>query len=201
MTAEDSVLELQCHPISMDRWDDLQRLFGDRGASHGCWCMRWRLPRAQFEVQRGESNKHALRSGIRSGQVRGIIGYLHDQPVGWCSVGPREHLCGLRVSDLLAKVDEKPVWSVACLFVAKRYRNKGLSLELLKAAVDYAGQCGAEIVEGYPIRPRQGDIKVPVAVTWTGLESVFAAAGFIEAARRVEMRPIMRFHVPRAEDH
>ena len=107
---------------------------------------------------------------------------------------------GLGVSDLLAKVDERPVWSIACLFVAKRYRNQGLSLALVKAAVDYAGQRGAQIVEGYPIRPREGHIKVPAAVTWTGLESVFVAAGFVEAARRVEMRPIMRFYISRNED-
>jgi GNAT superfamily N-acetyltransferase len=163
--------------------------------------MRWRLPRAQFENQRGEANKNALRLGIRSGQVFGIIGYLHGQPVSWCSVGPRETFCGLSVSDLLAEVDEHPVWSVACLFISKRYRNKGLCLQLLNAAVDYAAQCGAEIVEGYPIRPKESDIRIPVAATWTGLESVFAAAGFVEAARRVEMRPIMRFHIPRAADH
>ncbi len=197
MMEEHSVPELRFHPVSTERWGDLQRLFGDRGASRGCWCMRWRLPRAQFEAQRGESNRNALRSGIRCGRVCGIMGYLHEQPVAWCSVGPREHLCGLSVSDLLARVDEKPVWSVACLFVAKRYRNRGLCLALLKAAVEYAGQCGAEIVEGYPIRPREGDIRVPAAVTWTGLESVFTAAGFVEAARRVAMRPIMRFYLQR----
>ncbi len=196
MTQEDSVPELRFHPVSLDRWEDLRRVFGDRGASRGCWCMRWRLPKDQFEIQRGEANRNALRSGIRSGRVCGIIGYLQDQPVAWCSVGPREHLCGLRVSDLLAPVDEKPVWSVACLFVAKRYRNRGLSLQLLKAAVEHAGQCGAEIVEGYPIRPREGDVRVPAAVTWTGLESLFTEAGFVEAARRVEMRPIMRFYIP-----
>ncbi len=200
MRKENAVPDLKFHPISMERWDDLQRLFGDRGANRGCWCMRWRLPRGEFEAQRGEANKNLLRSGIRSGQVRGIIGYLDDLPVGWCSVGPRDSLCGLSVSDLLAKVDEQPVWSVACLFVARRYRKKGLSLELLKAAVDYAGQRGAEIVEGYPIKPRDGDAKVPAAATWTGLESIFTAAGFVEAARRVEMRPIMRFHGPRPED-
>ncbi len=163
--------------------------------------MRWRLPRAAFESQRGEANKNALRIGIRSGKVFGILAYRDDRPVGWCSVGPRESFCGLNVSDLLAKVDDQPVWSVACLFIAKRHRRQGLCEALLRAAVDYAAQCGAQIVEGYPIKPRETDLKVPAAVTWAGLESVFAAAGFVEAARRVEMRPIMRFYIPEATDH
>ncbi len=192
----DTAACLDCHPVTVERWDDLCTVFGVRGASHGCWCMRWRVPRAQFESARGESNKSALRAGIRDRRVFGVIAYLNAEPVGWCSVGPRRDLCGLEVSELLASVDGRPVWSVACLYLTKRYRRQGLSAELLRGAVAYAVQCGAKIVEGYPISPRSHGQRLPVAVTWTGLESIYTAAGFVEVARRVDVRPIMRYRVP-----
>ena len=53
-------LEVDCHPLSADRWQDLEMLFGLRGACGGCWCMYWRLPRAQFTAQKGEGTKQAF---------------------------------------------------------------------------------------------------------------------------------------------
>lgn len=33
-------------PATRERWSDLERLFGERGACGGCWCMHRRLPAA-----------------------------------------------------------------------------------------------------------------------------------------------------------
>jgi GNAT superfamily N-acetyltransferase len=93
-------------------------------------------------------------------------------------------------SRILQPVDVQPVWSVSCLFVAKPYRRRGLSVRLLNAAADYARRRGGHIVEGYPVEPRQGDMPDPFV--WTGLASAFRRAGFTEVARRSETRPIMR---------
>ena len=40
-------------PARPDDWDDLARLFGARGACGGCWCMWWRLARADFVRGKG----------------------------------------------------------------------------------------------------------------------------------------------------
>jgi hypothetical protein len=63
---------------------------------------------------------------------------------------------------------------------------------LLEAAVRFAADRGADIVEGYPVEPatRQADPFV-----WTGLASAFRRAGFREVARRSPTRPIMRRRV------
>jgi GNAT superfamily N-acetyltransferase len=82
------------------------------------------------------------------------------------------------------------VWSVTCLFIARPYRRRGLSVELLKAASKYAARRGARILEGYPVEPKKG--RLPDAFAWTGLVSAFRAAGFDEAARHSASRPIMR---------
>ena len=62
---------------------------------------------------------------------------------------------------------------------------------LIRSAVDYARSQGAEIVEAYPIEPKKGIF--PDVYAYTGIASAFRQAGFVEALRRSETRPIMRF--------
>ena len=191
--------EIEFHPISTERWDDLHTLFGEKGAREGCWCMRWRLPKQRFDDQKGENNRLALKAGIESGVVKGIIGYVEGRPVAWCSVGPREGFVGLEISEVLAPIDDQAVWSVGCFFVIKAFRLQGLATQLLQAAVSYASTQGAKIVEGYPLIPIKE--KIPVAFAWTGFESSFKAAGFVEVERRSPIRPIMRVYLSVDEEN
>ena len=183
---------LAYYPLTPERWPDLEALFGPRGACMGCWCMYWRLKRSQFNRQLGEGNRQALRAMVEAGQVPGILAYARAQPVAWCSVGPREAYPTLDRSPLLKRVDEQPVWSVVCFFVAPAFRRRGLLVPLLLAAVEYARARGASIVEGYP------DAEPPR--TWSGsagymgLLSTFQQVGFVEALRRSPRRPIMRWY-------
>ncbi|MEJ2435584.1 MAG: GNAT family N-acetyltransferase, partial [Pseudolabrys sp.] len=126
----------------------------------------------------------------KSGKVPGILAYDGDRAVGWCSVAPREKFDSLARSRVLKPVDEKPVWSIVCLFVEKKYRRQRVSVGLLKAAVEYARSQGARIVEGYPVETNQKSW--PDAFVYMGLPSAFLAAGFKEVLRRSKSRPIMR---------
>jgi GNAT superfamily N-acetyltransferase len=152
--------------------------------------MWWRLPRSQFDRQKGEGNREALRKIVVSGEIPGILAYDDGQPVAWCSVAPRENYPALERSRVLKRIDEKPVWSVVCFFVAKSFRGKRATVPLLKAAVDYARNHGAKIVEGYPV---ESEKPMPAAFVWTGLTSMFLKAGFVEVARGSKVRPIMRY--------
>lgn len=152
--------------------------------------MYWRLERREFNLQKGEQNKQALRSMVEAGQTPGILAYCGGRPAGWCCVGPRDTFPALARSRVLKPVDDRPVWSVVCFFVAKPYRRQGLSVELLKAAASFAAGHGARIVEGYPVDPYSTSMPAPFA--YTGLTSAFLSAGFAEVARRSGARPIMR---------
>ena len=184
---------LEFHSLTPERWGDLEKLFGQHGACGGCWCMWWRLPRSEFMRNRGERNKEAFKNIVDSGKVPGILAYMKDEPVGWCAVAPRETFPKLERSRILKRIDEKPVWSVVCFFVAKPFRRKGISAKLLKAAVNYATEQGAKIVEGYPVEPKKG--RTPDAFAYTGLASAFLNVGFVEVIRRSETRPIMRYMI------
>jgi len=188
---EEEISGLKFHPLTSDRWGDLEKLFGKHGACGGCWCMWWRLPRSEFMRQRGEGNKKALKGVVDSGRTPGILAYLQDQPVGWCAVAPRETFPILERSRILRRVDDQHVWSVVCFFVAKPLRHKGISTRLLKAAVNHVRKQGGRIVEGYPNEPKKR--WKPDPFVYTGLASAFRKVGFIEIIRRSETRPVMRY--------
>ena len=182
---------LECHPVTPERWPDLKTLFGEQGAYAGCWCMWWRLSRAEFGRQSREERKQSLKGIVDSGQIPGILAYADGEPVGWCSVGPRETYPSLERSRTLKRVDDQSVWAIVCFFVAAPFRGKGLMTALLQAAVDYARQNGARIVEGYPVEP--GEASLPPVSSFTGVVSAFRTAGFVEVQRRSAHQPIMRY--------
>ena len=190
--------ELVVKPLTAERWDDFASLFGPRGACGGCWCMWWREAHAEFERLKGEGNRRAMRKIVSSGEVPGLLGYISGEPVAWCSVAPREIFPRLERSRILKRVDDEPVWSVVCFYIAKSYRKLGLSGTMLREAVAYARESGAGIVEGYPVEPKAGTTADVFA--FTGLAGVFRAAGFSEVARRSETRPIMRLNTGAAEE-
>jgi GNAT superfamily N-acetyltransferase len=187
-----TIIDLKFHPLTPERWSDLETLFGKQGACGGCWCMWWRLTRSQFNKQKGEANRKALKKIVDSGEIPGIIAYSGSQPAAWCSVAPRENYSALERSRTLKRVDDQPVWSVVCFFVAKKSRGKGVTLPLLKGAVKYAEEQGARIVEGYPVETKKS---LPASFMWTGVASVFLKAGFVEVLRRSKTQPIMRCFV------
>ncbi len=178
-------------PLTAERWPDLERLFGPRGACAGCWCMWFRTPRAEFERGKGDGNREALRALVESGPPPGILAYAGAEPVGWCAVAPREAYVLLQRSRILRPLDDAPVWSIVCFFVSRRHRRRGVTAQLLRAATRFALERGARIVEGYPVEPK--DRRVADTFVYHGVASAFRAAGFHEVARRSETRPIMRY--------
>jgi GNAT superfamily N-acetyltransferase len=196
-----SLGKVEIFPVTPNRWTDMQALFGKRGACGGCWCMYWRLRRSEYEPLRGEGNRLAMQSLIESGEVPGLLAYLTTSsdspanPIGWCSAGPREAFPVLERSRILKRVDDQPVWSIVCFFIARPYRRQGITVQLLASVVDYAHSQGVKIVEGYPVEPKTS--QVPPVFVYTGLFSAFQKTGFIEVARRSATRPIMRHYANR----
>lgn len=186
-------------PVTPSRWTDLERLFGERGACGGCWCMAWRLPREEWTASKGVGNRRAFRRIVVAGGKPGVLAYAAGEPVGWCAVAPREAYVALDRSRVLRPVDDRPVWSVSCLFVLRAHRRRGIASRLLRAAAEFASERGASIVEGYPVEPWTAD--APGAFLWTGTPAAFRRAGFREVERRSRSRPIMRRTFRRRAGH
>jgi GNAT superfamily N-acetyltransferase len=152
--------------------------------------MHFRLPKPAYERGKGEPNRRALRALVTSGPPPGVLAYRGRTAIGWCAVAPRETYPRLARSRAMRSPDDRPVWSVVCLFVAKEHRRRGVSVALLDGAAELATSRGATLVEGYPVEPRSGSM--PDVFAWTGTAAAFRAAGFVEAARPLPGRPVMR---------
>jgi GNAT superfamily N-acetyltransferase len=183
---------LSFHPLTSNRFADFERLFGPRGACGGCWCMFWKLRGKAFDENTGEPARQMQKSIVDSGIVPGLLAYLDGEPVGWVAVEPRLDYPRLAHSRILKPVDDADVWSVTCFFVAKQARRQGLTVEMLKAAIDHVKDQGGKIIEGYPV-----DVKkdMPPVFIYHGTAAAFKKAGFVEVTRRSETRPIMRFFI------
>jgi GNAT superfamily N-acetyltransferase len=140
-----------------------------------------------------------MKALVDRGVVPGVIGYEDGVPVAWVSLGPREDYAKLRRSPIMKAVDEKPVWSVVCFFVAPEARGRGLAFRMLTAAEDYARSCGARLLEAYPVdRAERGDADA----MFFGAKSMYDRAGFDEVARRKATRPVVRRNLrPDGPDH
>jgi GNAT superfamily N-acetyltransferase len=179
---------LEIAPLTSQRWDDFTALFGGSAVTNGCWCMFWRIPRKQFQNNGSAGNRTAMQALVDAGEIPGVLAYLDGQPVAWCSLGPRESYGALERSRVLTRVDEQPVWSLVCFFVAKGHRHQGLMLPLLRGALEYARAQGARLVEAYPIEHTTFD----VAGSYMGRIATLEQAGFTIVAAPNARRRIMR---------
>ncbi len=183
--------DFEFHPLTSDRWSDLVKLFEHHGNPGYCWCMTWRATSAEYKQLDSAGRKRALHSIVQSHIPIGILAYRDGEPIGWCSIAPRETYARLEKSTTLKRVDDQPVWSVVCFFVRRDMRGQGLALQLLTAAVEYAAEQGAHIVEGYPVEPGQ-------SYQFMGSPTLFKAAGFHEVARTENDRSIVRKMIRKA---
>ena len=178
------------HPITPERLPDLERFSLAHGKFRYCSCMRWRLASADYKRSTKESRVATLDALVQQETPVGVLAYRDGEPVGWVSVAPRETYAALERFKALPRIDDAPMWSVVCFFIDRDQRGQGLTLGLLRAAVDYAITQGAEVVEGYPVEPGAR------LYTYMGSVATFEKAGFHEVARPTAGRPIMRFYAP-----
>jgi GNAT superfamily N-acetyltransferase len=187
-------------PANEASWEDLQAVFGERGAAWRCQCQRFKLARGEsFHRFPVEERARRLREQTACGRpeataTSGLVAYLDGEPVGWCAVQPRPAFTGLVRSSRVPwdgrdedKADDG-VWAVTCVLARAGFRRQGVSRALVGAAVDFARDRGARAVEGYPMTTTE----VLLEELHPGTEATFAAAGFTEVSRPTKRRCVMR---------
>lgn len=174
--------ELRVDVVDASAWNDVVSLFGDRGAAAGCWCMWWRVARHGQEWQRakGRTNRDRLRRGIRGGSVHAVLARAGDEPVGWCSFGPRESFPRIDAMRSLPADAPPGTWTIVCFFVAREWRRRGVSRRLVEAATAAAFERGAERVEAFPVDPERTSAS-GAGDAWTGYVSLFEDLGYERA--------------------
>jgi GNAT superfamily N-acetyltransferase len=180
---------IEVHPVTPERWADLEKLFGPSGAYGGCWCMYFRMRSSDNARAKGSERKASLKALVATGPPPGLIAYLNGEPAGWVSLDARERFTMLRYSRMYKPVDDRPVWTIVCFVVGRGYRRHGMMGRLLQGAIGYARDKGAGILEAYPV---ESPSELKGYAGYMGIRSVFDRAGFKEVARLANGRPVLR---------
>jgi GNAT superfamily N-acetyltransferase len=190
---------LEILPLTPERLPDLAGLFGQGGDPKLCWCSWYRVRNVDFKSATAETNREVLERAVdttgAAGRAPGLIAYRDGEAIGWVSLGPREDFDRLQHSRVLGPIDDRPVWSIVCFVVARSARSQGVARLLLDAAIAYAGEHGATLLEAYPVDTTGG--RVSAAHAFKGTVSMFEGAGFEvverrQANRASTPRPIVR---------
>lgn len=176
---------LAVREVTAATWVDFEKLFAAKGGPGYCWCMAWRTMAGDRAKAGSAARKQAMRDRVAGNVPVGLIGYLQEEPVAWCSVAPSTTYRRLREDAAPAE----DVWSIVCFFIRRDHRGKGLAKSMLDAAVEHARKRGARIVEAYPV-----DESSP-SYRFMGFVPMFVEAGFREVARAGTRRHVMRRQV------
>lgn len=171
---------LQYIPVDKSNWTDLEKLFECKGGPHNCWCMVWRNMNAGGDRANKADKKASFKSYIENQIPVGLLCYADAEAIAWCSIAPRESYRELSGDRSLTHV-----WSLACFFVKRSYREKGITEELIKQAINYAKANGAKYVEAYPVDPESPSYK------FMGVKPVFDKLGFEYKHRAGKRRYVM----------
>lgn len=187
---------LEVKPLTPATWAPLAALFQEGGDPKWCWCAFWRTRGSGADRAHVDQNRALLRRlAARRDLAPGLVAIRDGRAVGWVSLGPREDLIRLEHSKVLARLDNRPLWSIVCFVVSRRERGRGVAAQLLRAAIEYARDHGATLLEAYPIETAGRTI--PSASAYTGTLGMFEREGFRVVARRravpsTRPRPIVR---------
>jgi len=180
---------------SVDRWDDLAELLGERGDPARCWCQYYR-GEGPYQHAAREANRQALhRQIVAAERPHGILAYHHEKPIGWCALAPRADYPRLRTMQAAqATQDTDGLWSVTCFVVRIGHRRQGVASQLLDAAVEFAQRHGARTIEAYPVDPSVRP--TGSSGLYQGPLPMYLRAGFTEVARPSSSRSIVRLTLP-----
>ena len=185
--------EILIQPATADRFDDAEHALTGGGDGASCQCQWWTITNAEFNATSRDEKTELLRDELQGEVPPALIAYVDGEAAGWVRVGPRDAQRRIARTREFAEATQPPddptVWSVSCFVVRKEHRGIGLNTRLLEAAVAFAQEHGARIVEGYPIDVSSG--RKSSNGLFRGVLSVFESAGFREIARPKPDRAIV----------
>jgi len=186
---------IEIRPATAQLWDDVRHAMTGGGDGASCWCQFFMLSRREFDAVSRDSKRDLLQSQIENlTPAVGLIGYLDGTAAGWVRLSPRPQQPGLLRTRVLRAgspwpAQDRGVWAISCLIVRREHRGRGMAHELVRAAVRFAGDNGAQVIEAYPrdttVRPADPNS------LYVGTVSLFDRHGFTVLARPTPIRAVM----------
>lgn len=175
-------------------WDDVQRTLTGGGDGASCQCVWPVLRNKDWNATTKDQRVEILRDEIAAGPPPGIVAYVDGEAAGWIRIGPRPAQARLGYTRAIVAATQEPlddgdVWAVSCFSVRRDQRGQGLNAALLAAAVEYARESGARVVEGYPVDTAA--VNVSSNELFHGALSTFLTAGFSVVGELRSGRPLV----------
>ena len=160
-------------PLDESTWPAFAALVeANNGVFGGCWCIGFH-PEA-FGGSAAENRERKLKR-VREGTAHAALVFDGDECVGWCQFGAPEEVP--RIKNRVAyekELAEPPDWRIACNFVGKGHRRKGVATAGLAGVLELIAGLGGGRVEGYP----EDAASVPAGFLFHGALSTFEQLGF-----------------------
>ena len=120
----------------------------------GCYCQYYHLKGSgeQWIKTRGDKAREMALINVARGYTRGYLALDEDRIVGWCHINHQAKL--LRLKGVLEPfLPDGQGAVVVCFMVHPEYRRKGISSQLLQAAIEGSKIEGYTAILGLPSAP------------------------------------------------
>jgi GNAT superfamily N-acetyltransferase len=146
----------------------------NNGVFGGCWCMGFHAEGVGKDTTAAQNceRKHGR---VRAGTAHAALVFDGDECLGWCQFGPPDELPRIKSRAAYEKGRTTlPDWRIACCYVGKGHRRKGVATAALAGAVGLIAGLGGGTVEGYP----EDAGSVPAGFLFNGALSTYEKLGF-----------------------
>lgn len=155
-------------------WDAFAALVeANNGIFGGCWCMGFH-PEGAGKDTTPAINRQRKLSRVCEGTAHAALVFDGNECVGWCQFGEPDELPRIKSRAAYEKGrTTSPDWRIACCFVGKGHRRRGVAAAALAGALEMIADLGGGTVEGYP----EDAGSVPAGFLYNGALSSYETLG------------------------
>jgi ribosomal protein S18 acetylase RimI-like enzyme len=132
-------------PLDASTWDAFADLVErNNGIYGGCWCAG-----NHTEYQRGVSDPRTLKHElVYGGRAHAALVFDQDRRAqGWCQYGSPDELNLKHTRAYRADPPPPARWRIACIFVDKTHRGRGIARVALRGALEQIAAAGGGLTE------------------------------------------------------
>ncbi|MGH3509359.1 MAG: GNAT family N-acetyltransferase [Nocardioidaceae bacterium] len=145
----------------------------NNGVFGGCWCMGFHAEGVGKTT--AEVNCERKLSRVQAGTTHAALVFDGDDCLGWCQFGSPDEVPRIKSRAAYDKgLTTPPDWRIACCYVGKGHRRRGVATAALTGALDLIARQGGGRVEGYP----ESAESVPAGFLYNGALSTYESLGF-----------------------
>lgn len=173
-------MSIKFEKISESNFADFKCLMCTDDIAKQCFCFNHRVEPKDLELEEVAAAKMGQLVSRR--KVHGLIALEDGQPIAWVGIEPWPSLIGHDCFEMLLDNEKfgpygEETWGIHCMFVRESHRGQKLSSILVKQAIQYAVDRGAEKILAFP-PPTKVAARMHASEKFSGTIGLFQEHGF-----------------------